>query len=274
MKEIIGLSLVASALIFSGCGGSDDSSTKTDSSSSTETQSSAEETSNSTEDTAVSTDPTSATITHNGISYDTVTSPHTGKIWLDRNLGASRACRAYDDEQCYGDYYQWGREADGHEKSTSSTTSRTASKVPNVGFGEFIATGSSYHFDWAADPDYDGSIRSFTWNKTDGSSICPVDFRVPTIDELKAETIDVGVYNYYDAFESFLKLPLAGSRSAYSGTMVDQGSGGSLWSSSISNSFSYSSLFLGLVHSYSGKTFTTDDGSGRAVGTSVRCIKD
>lgn len=29
-------------------------------------------------------------ITHNGTSYGTVTSPYTGRVWLDRNLGAAR----------------------------------------------------------------------------------------------------------------------------------------------------------------------------------------
>lgn len=35
---------------------------------------------------------------------DSVTSPHTGRIWMDRNLGASRVCTSINDEQCFGDY--------------------------------------------------------------------------------------------------------------------------------------------------------------------------
>jgi len=61
-------------------------------------------------------------ITHNGVKYDTVTSPYTGRVWLDRNLGASQVCTSATDTACYGDYYQWGRGHDGHQSSSSLTT--------------------------------------------------------------------------------------------------------------------------------------------------------
>jgi len=54
-----------------------------------------------------------------GVTYGTVTSPYTGRVWLDGNLGASQVCTAYNDSTCYGDYYQWGRGTDGHEKITN-----------------------------------------------------------------------------------------------------------------------------------------------------------
>jgi len=41
----------------------------------------------------------------NGIEYLTVTSPDTGKIWLDRNLGASQVCTSSTDSSCYGNLY-------------------------------------------------------------------------------------------------------------------------------------------------------------------------
>ncbi|MEA2018242.1 MAG: hypothetical protein U9N59_07325, partial [Campylobacterota bacterium] len=44
------------------------------------------------------------TYTNNNFTYSTITSSVTGKIWMDRNLGASRACTSFDDTQCYGDY--------------------------------------------------------------------------------------------------------------------------------------------------------------------------
>ena len=44
-------------------------------------------------DTNTSTPPPAPTsITHNGVTYGFVTSPYTGKVWLDRNLGAARVC--------------------------------------------------------------------------------------------------------------------------------------------------------------------------------------
>ena len=43
-----------------------------------------------------------------GKVYKVITSPYTGHKWLDRNLGASQVCTAYNDVNCYGDYFQWG----------------------------------------------------------------------------------------------------------------------------------------------------------------------
>lgn len=38
----------------------------------------------------------------------------TGKVWMDRNLGASRAAISSTDFEAYGCLYQWGRGNDGH----------------------------------------------------------------------------------------------------------------------------------------------------------------
>jgi hypothetical protein len=56
-----------------------------------------------------------------------VLNPATGKIWMDRNLGASRAATSSADAEAYGDLYQWGRAADGHQKSNSLKTYTTDS---------------------------------------------------------------------------------------------------------------------------------------------------
>lgn len=74
-------------------------------------------------------DSISGMIVHNGITYGTITSAETGRVWLDRNLGASQVCTSLDDEACYGDYYQWGRAADGHEKFDSPTGSERFSTL-------------------------------------------------------------------------------------------------------------------------------------------------
>ncbi|MCC5924135.1 MAG: hypothetical protein JJT77_10135 [Crocinitomicaceae bacterium] len=51
-----------------------------------------------------------------------VISPGTGKVWMDRNLGASQAATSSTDAAAYGDLYQWGRRSDGHQCRTSITT--------------------------------------------------------------------------------------------------------------------------------------------------------
>ena len=188
------------------------------------------------------------TSTNADFTYSTITSPTTGRVWMDRNLGASRACTSFDDEACYGDYYQWGRNADGHEKSTSAISSIQATSTHSTTNGEFI-TGSE---DWTSSDSY-GYFRGLDWK------VCPKGFRVPTIQELIAENIQ----DRNDAF-SKLKLPSAGGR--YYGSLSDQGDYGTVWSRSANGSASEG---FGIYSSY------TDSGSySRAYGLSVRCLKN
>ncbi|MCD4736862.1 MAG: hypothetical protein K8R53_12530, partial [Bacteroidales bacterium] len=44
-----------------------------------------------------------------GSNYGTVVNDVTGKVWLDRNLGASQVATSSTDTNAYGDLYQWGR---------------------------------------------------------------------------------------------------------------------------------------------------------------------
>jgi len=206
------------------------------------------------------------TIEHNGFMYGEVISPITGRTWLDRNLGASQACTALDDEACYGDYYQWGRDADGHEKIDSNTTLSLATVVNNIGNGEFIINTSSPS-DWAS-VDSDGSIRGANWSKTDGTSVCPVGYRIPIGTELKAEILNESISNSVDVFNSFLKFPSAGNHGFNDGLLRHEGYFGAVWSSNIVGDYSSALRFnlndeVDFISQYY-----------RAYGFSVRCIKD
>lgn len=207
-------------------------------------------------------------IVHNGTTYRTVTSPYTGKVWLDRNLGAKRVCTNSNDEACYGDYYQWGRNFDGHQKKTSGKTNVHATNVNNAG-NDFITDDGTNGYDWVKEADVNGTIRQANWSKTDGSSVCPVGFRVPTVDELKAELFNAGsaqIQNNDDAFVSFLKLPSAGYRDSYTAALNDRGSWGNVWSSSATSSYAPN---VGFDPSYAD---CYNKGS-RAYGRAVRCLK-
>ncbi|MCB4755356.1 MAG: hypothetical protein LGB62_07400, partial [Sulfurovum sp.] len=57
---------------------------------------------------------TTKAIMYKGLTYGCVTSK-TGRIWLDRNIGASQVATSLSDEASYGYYFQWGRPADGHQ---------------------------------------------------------------------------------------------------------------------------------------------------------------
>ena len=209
-------------------------------------------------------DDTNKSVSHNGVTYGTVTSPYTGEVWLDRNLGASQVCTSFDDPLCYGDYYQWGRNADGHEDSMSNTTTTIALNVNNVGHGYFIGT-----VDWAS-VDITGTIRSANWSEINGNSVCPIGFRVPTRAEFKVELYDVGsaqIANRNDAFNSFLKLPSAGNRAYFLGAMANVGTAGYVWSVSSATDISY-------PISFSEFSASSTMQSLRGHGLSVRCIKN
>jgi len=168
-------------------------------------------------------------IVKDGIVYGTVTSPVTGRIWLDRNLGAKRVCQSLTDKECYGDYFEWGRNADGHEKSNSPTTYSQATSIDNAGNKFIIAGIDTGNNDWLLN-DENGAKRLVNWNKTDGR-ICPKGFKVPTKEELEKEI------EFID-FEpnqplSFLKLPYAGWRQADTGKLSGKGKFGILMLNSI-----------------------------------------
>ena len=204
-------------------------------------------------------------ITHNGVSYNTVTSPYTSRIWLDRNLGASKVCEDINESACFGDYYQWGRGSDGHEKSDSNTTLGSATTV-DVGDGDFLISNTS---DWLDSIDLNGSIRQLLLGRSDGTSICPINFRVPTESELQLETISQGVVNNLALFNDFLKFPSAGYRDASDGSMLNQGESGHIWTNTSSTTNSYES-----VQMYFSATNLGFGEEKRRRGFSIRCIKD
>ena len=211
-------------------------------------------------------------IEKDGVEYGCVVSPYTGKVWLDRNLGAAQVCDDLEDTACFGDYYQWGRAPDGHQDSTSALSSSLAQFLDPAG-GEFIYVRYA-PYDWLkSSVDGNGSKRRTRWMATNGSSICPVGFRVPEFSELEDELFDDGadIQNRSDAFRSFLKLPSAGRRDAKDGSLhVSLGGPGYLWSATPDTVYmpnGYYTLGLGYAQSW-----VEEWPYNRADGIAVRCI--
>jgi len=120
-------------------------------------------------------------------TYGTVTTA-TGRVWLDRNLGASRVATSSTDTQAYGDYYQWGRPADGHQtkyltnnNSSGVTTTRSATAVPATDLWIAPIDGSN---DWLSTPD-----NTLWTGANPATNPCPAGFRIPTEAEWSAENI-------------------------------------------------------------------------------------
>ncbi|WP_162262072.1 inverse autotransporter beta domain-containing protein [Bathymodiolus septemdierum thioautotrophic gill symbiont] len=198
--------------------------------------------------------------------YKTVRSPDTDKLWLDRNLGATQVATSSTDSASYGDLYQWGRKADGHEDRTKTSTSSTlTSDITNASTTLFITSAS----DWV-NVDSSGASRTAAWADGGSNDICPAGFSVPTDAELAADTTGAtttDIINSATAFSSFLKIPLAGFRARSNGTLNGVGTYALLWSRSAYGSSAARSLYIG----GGGADFASDD---RALGFSVRCIKD
>ena len=175
----------------------------------------------------------------------------TGRIWMDRNLGATRRATSPVDEQAYGDLYQWGRPADGHGIRNSPTTT-TLSNSDQPGHGNFITVDRNPR-DWRTPQNF------ILWQGVDGiNNPCPAGFRVPTLDEWRAEMDSWSSRDAVGAFNSALKLPLAGKRSSMERLPDDDfddiypsvGSRGYYWSSRVFGSrsgllnFDISSLWM------------------------------
>ena len=191
-----------------------------------------------------------------------VTNPVTGKTWMDRNLGASRAAISSTDAQAYGDLYQWGRGADGHQCRNSATTT-TLSSTDQPGHGNFIL---------ATDSPYDWRIPQNTnlWQGVNGvNNPCPSGYRLPSYAELSSETQTWLSQDTQGAFQSLLKLTLGGNKSW--GVVGNTDQIGHYWSSN--NYWSTSNNYYGSEALYITESVNWDF-NGRSNGASIRCIKD
>jgi uncharacterized protein (TIGR02145 family) len=182
-----------------------------------------------------------------------------GKIWMDRNLGASRVATSSTDSLGFGDLYQWGRAKDGHQLRTSATTATLAS-VDKPATSDFI-TVKTGNQDWR------NPQNSTLWQGLNGSNNpCPTGFRLPTVAEWNLEIAGWSSNTNLGAFVSSLKLPMAGSRSASIGDISLAGSGGYYWTSTLDGTRSR------VVVISETQAFVST--SIRGDGKSVRCIRN
>lgn len=181
----------------------------------------------------------------------------TNRIWMDRNLGALQVATSSTDAASYGYLYQWGRFTDGHQDKTSPTTA-TLSTTDVPGNGNYI-TPNSTPFDWRSQTNDD------LWQRVNGiNNPCPTGFRLPTQAEWTTELATWSSQNATGAFNSFLKLPVPQYRS-FDGSIVP--ATGVYWSSTV-NGTSVRYMLIDSTHD------DLNSSGVRALGSSVRCIKD
>jgi Fibrobacter succinogenes major domain (Fib_succ_major) len=196
-------------------------------------------------------------VTFTTTEFNTVVGAN-GKIWMDRNLGATRVATSSNDASSFGDLYQWGRGKDGHQLRTSPTTT-ILSATDNPGNANFIYASRNWR----------STENKNLWSGVSGTNNpCPVGFRLPTEAEWEAERVSWSSNNATGAFSSPLKLPAAGNRNNDNAVIGEIGTVGYYWTSSAAlekdqvKSIRFYSNAAAITLSYP------------ADGGSIRCIKN
>jgi len=193
-----------------------------------------------------------------------------GQVWMDRNLGAFQVATSSTDLLAYGDLYQWGRGADGHQFITddpTGTITSTISSTDNPGHSDFILV------QW---PPYDwrGPQKDTLWQGVNGiNNVCPAGFRLPTAGEWETERLSWSSNDAAGAFASPLKLVLGGYRCHLCGNYYDEDSYGYYWSSTVSSTI-YDGNMANYLFLRSNFASVEYENGHRAWGYSVRCIQD
>ena len=210
--------------------------------------------------------PASATAVVN-VTYGTQT-------WMDRNLGARRVATALNDVLSYGNYYQWGRPADGHEITVWDGATPTSGRgFANATALEALATSdapgnANFILTDAMPYDWRNNNNNNRW-ATANQGPCPAGYHVPTDTEWNTANTFGAWNNNTDAYNSALKLPSAGLRYRSDGLLDNHGGYGGYggyWSSTVSGTEArHLHLFNAATH--------TDDNASRAYGFTVRCLK-
>ncbi len=176
-----------------------------------------------------------------------------GVAWLDRNLGASEVCTDENGHAAwYGDLYQWGRYADGHEKRNSSTVSgQTSYTQPiwslfHIGVENWLSTNVTHL--WSVP------------GKGDANGICPKGWSVPSDHDFRA----LEIASAQDAFNK-IKLSMSGVRSKGDGAITRMGTYGHYWTTATKEEQSRSFGIADNVVHYNIYP--------RGYGFSVRCVK-
>ncbi|MBP1641270.1 MAG: hypothetical protein H6Q17_2853, partial [Bacteroidetes bacterium] len=186
--------------------------------------------------------PESKTVTYHSISSNI---SGTAKCWLTQNLGADQqATSASDDTQASAGWYWQFNRSQGYIYGTS--------RIPATAWNTAYSGTSS----WLPSNDPCTLLLGSGW-------------RLPTYTEwYKADDAPQYWQNATDAYNSVLKLHMAGYLVYTTGALSSRGSVGDYWSATYSRNSAYSDI----LRINTSSSAITDD--LQTYGYSVRCIKD
>jgi uncharacterized protein (TIGR02145 family) len=188
-----------------------------------------------------------------------VVTTKSGRIWMDRNLGASQVATSQIDQKAYGDLYQWGRKTDGHQLRNSKISSERLSNYL-VSSPDFIISSISQG-NWLV------TNNDNLWQQLNDNNVCPNGFRIPTKDEWLLEMSYWNTKDAKGAFESALKLPISGARSFADGGIYGVDESGFYWSNTNAGNNLANDMIIG-----AGAAYININPKGD--GFAVRCIKN
>jgi len=182
-----------------------------------------------------------------------------GLCWMDRNLGATGIPTTVDDPNGFGDLFQWGRAADGHQDRNSDTTQIQSLNI-QPSHAKFITTHGHWH----------NPFNIGLWQGANGvNNPCPSSWRLPTVQEIEIEQATWNPDNKDGAFSSPLKWTINCDRRWLDGE-IDKCNRGWYWLSTIVQPNDKTAYFV-LLDTWTSVTSVANNSSR---GYAVRCVKD
>lgn len=189
-----------------------------------------------------------------------------GKIWLQQNLGAAQVATSANDPAAYGHYFQWGRWADGHQ-AMNSPVANSSTISPNNPAGT-PSGNPNFLLDW-----WGGGTSTDTWtdampgttNGIDPCSAIGPGWHTPSTSEFVAAITAEQITDDITAFNSNLKIVVAGLRNGMGGGYTNEGFTGNYWTSTPSAQHAEIIRFVPL-------TVLSPDIVARSNGLSMRCV--
>lgn len=224
------------------------------------------------------------TFTYRGarVTYPTVRAED-GKIWLLKSLGSGRVATSTDDEDAYGDLFQWGRWDDGHQVREPANTRRypflrreNDPRTHPVNPAQLRVANQPVPFLYGGVQSWwPGGQSSDTWDRASGDSATATagidpcravgpGWRLPTMKEFQGVLATAQVTNADGAFQSALKLSVVPPRSHMNGSV--ERNAGAYWTSTAMKGYGAAYPF-GAEPTDRG--FILDD---RGSGFAVRCL--